>query len=180
MTGQLDHLAEVSQFPNVSLRVVPVSAGYHPGSGDTIVCPEMEDLARGCDVLVHEAARGALLRRMGERWQRVADYHADTVELGALAARAGVRVLVLTHLIPGPATPAEEAAFADDVREGGFAGEVVVGRDLTTVWLAGGDAQPEVTPGIAPEVAVDLRAPRPSAAGARDPGDGGAPLASVK
>jgi transcriptional regulator with XRE-family HTH domain len=31
MTGQLDHLAEVSQLPNVSLRVVPVSAGYHPG-----------------------------------------------------------------------------------------------------------------------------------------------------
>jgi transcriptional regulator with XRE-family HTH domain len=31
MAGQLDHLAEVSQLPNVSLRVVPVSAGYHPG-----------------------------------------------------------------------------------------------------------------------------------------------------
>ena len=31
MTDQLDHLAEVSQLPNVSLRVVPVSAGYHPG-----------------------------------------------------------------------------------------------------------------------------------------------------
>jgi hypothetical protein len=31
MADQLDHLAEVSQLPNVSLRVVPVSAGYHPG-----------------------------------------------------------------------------------------------------------------------------------------------------
>ncbi len=31
MKGQLDHLAEVSQLPNVSLRVVPASAGYHPG-----------------------------------------------------------------------------------------------------------------------------------------------------
>jgi Domain of unknown function (DUF5753) len=31
MTGQLDHLAEVSRLPNVSLRVVPISAGYHPG-----------------------------------------------------------------------------------------------------------------------------------------------------
>jgi transcriptional regulator with XRE-family HTH domain len=31
MAGQLDHLADVSQIPNVSLRVVPLSAGYHPG-----------------------------------------------------------------------------------------------------------------------------------------------------
>jgi hypothetical protein len=31
MAGQLDHLAGVSELPNVSLRVVPASAGYHPG-----------------------------------------------------------------------------------------------------------------------------------------------------
>jgi transcriptional regulator with XRE-family HTH domain len=31
MAGQLDHLAEVSQLLNVSLRVIPASAGYHPG-----------------------------------------------------------------------------------------------------------------------------------------------------
>jgi hypothetical protein len=31
MVGQLDHLTEVSKMPNVSLRIVPASAGYHPG-----------------------------------------------------------------------------------------------------------------------------------------------------
>jgi hypothetical protein len=31
MADQLDHLAEVSELPNVSLRVVPATAGYHPG-----------------------------------------------------------------------------------------------------------------------------------------------------
>jgi len=31
MAGQLDHLAEVSKMPNVSLRIVPASVGYHPG-----------------------------------------------------------------------------------------------------------------------------------------------------
>lgn len=31
MADQLDHLAEVSRLPNVSLRVIPASAGYHPG-----------------------------------------------------------------------------------------------------------------------------------------------------
>lgn len=31
MAGQLDHLAEVSELPNVSLRVIPAETGYHPG-----------------------------------------------------------------------------------------------------------------------------------------------------
>lgn len=31
MVDQLDHLAEVSEMPNVSLRIVPASSGYHPG-----------------------------------------------------------------------------------------------------------------------------------------------------
>jgi transcriptional regulator with XRE-family HTH domain len=31
MAGQLDHLAEVSELPNVSLRVIPAEIGYHPG-----------------------------------------------------------------------------------------------------------------------------------------------------
>jgi transcriptional regulator with XRE-family HTH domain len=31
MAGQLVHLAEVSELPNVSLRVIPAEAGYHPG-----------------------------------------------------------------------------------------------------------------------------------------------------
>jgi hypothetical protein len=31
MAGQLDRLAEVSELANVSLRVVPFSAGLHAG-----------------------------------------------------------------------------------------------------------------------------------------------------
>ena len=31
MAAQLEHLVGVSELPNVSLRVVPASAGYHPG-----------------------------------------------------------------------------------------------------------------------------------------------------
>jgi hypothetical protein len=37
---------------------------------------------------------------------------------------------VLTHLIPPPATPEDEAAFADDLRAGGYTGRVTVGADL--------------------------------------------------
>lgn len=31
MAAQLDHLVGMSELPNVSLRVIPASAGYHPG-----------------------------------------------------------------------------------------------------------------------------------------------------
>jgi ribonuclease Z len=106
-------------------------------SGDTIVCDEVAELAAGADVLVHEAFRRDALRPFfaaRPHLEHLAAYHADTVELGALAERIGVPCLVLTHLIPAPAPGfVTEADFADDVRRGGFTGEVVVASDLTTV-----------------------------------------------
>jgi ribonuclease Z len=54
-----------------------------------------------------------------------------------MAARAGVPHVVLTHLIPPPASPADAEAFAADLRAGGYTGEITVGEDLTAVTLAG-------------------------------------------
>jgi len=86
-------------------------------------------------VVVHEACRATALRDLakGTPLENVLSYHADTVPLGALAQRAGVRHLVLTHLIPQPDSEAEEEAFARDVRSGGYTGKITVGRDLTTI-----------------------------------------------
>jgi ribonuclease Z len=107
-------------------------------SGDTEVCVEVESLARGADVLVHEAMRSGLLRRAAEAAPPGSEqgrtgiiaYHADAVQVGALAQRAGVRTLILTHLIPAPSTEKHREGFVADVRLGGFGGEVVVGYDL--------------------------------------------------
>lgn len=101
-------------------------------SGDTRVCREVEDLARGADVLVHEVCRATALAPTiaGTVFETIFSYHADSVPLGAMAERSGVPHLVLTHLIPGPNTPEEEEAFATDVRSGGYTGRVTVGRDL--------------------------------------------------
>jgi ribonuclease Z len=106
-------------------------------SGDTRVCAEVADLARGADVLVHEACRASALLDLvrGSAFEHIFEYHADTVALGALAAEAGVGHLVLTHLIPPPDTADAEAAFVADVREGGYDGPLTVGTDLTTVEL---------------------------------------------
>ena len=104
-------------------------------SGDTRVCDEVEALSRGADVLVHEACRTTKLRDAiaGTSFEHIFSYHADSVPLGAMAERAGVSHLVLTHLIPPPNTGDEAAAFAADVREGGYTGRVTVGTDLRRV-----------------------------------------------
>jgi ribonuclease Z len=112
--------------PAVAYRIDTVD-GAIVVSGDTRVCDEVLELSRGARVLVHEACR---TRR---RTRHVLDGHADSAELGALAQQAGVEVLVLTHLHPPVAGPEDRAAFEADVRSGGFDGQVVVGRDLTTV-----------------------------------------------
>ncbi len=114
---------------------VTTPAGVVVISGDTRVCDEVEDLAAGCDVLVHEACRVSAMAPLtaGTPFERIFDYHADTVALGAMASAADVGHLVLTHLIPPPTDDSEARTFADDVRSGGFAGRLTVGHDLLTV-----------------------------------------------
>ncbi len=108
-------------------------------SGDTRVCDEVEKLSQGADVLVHEACRTTAMREAikGSSFETIFSYHADTVPLGAMAERAGVPHLVLTHLIPPPNCEAEAEAFAADVRDGGYTGRISVGEDLWTVTLGG-------------------------------------------
>jgi ribonuclease Z len=146
--------AEVWRSPDGDVRVEAVAVHHEPVaeavayrvttpgsvvviSGDTRVCDEVRDLARGASLLVHEACRASALRDVtaGTPFEHIFDYHADTVALGRLTADAGVGQLVLTHLIPAPATAEDEAAFAADVRSGGYAGPLTVGHDLFTVTL---------------------------------------------
>lgn len=125
-------------LPAVAYRV-ETPDGVVAISGDTRVCSEMEGLAAGADVLVHESFDRGRVEPAFERiphLRHIAAYHADTAEVGGLAARAGVRKLVLTHLIPAPRGEADEQHLVDLVRGAGYGGEVVVGRDLTTVSTA--------------------------------------------
>lgn len=106
-------------------------------SGDTRVCAEVEQLSRGADLLVHEACRTTAMAPLvaGSVFETIFSYHADTVALGAMAARAGVPHVVLTHLIPPPDAPGDAEAFAEDLRDGGYQGRITVGEDLTTITL---------------------------------------------
>ena len=102
-------------------------------SGDTTVCRQIAELSRDVDVLVHEAIRAEGLVDVVSDPEALLAYHSECLQLGNMAQRAGVKQLILTHLVPSPDTADEMAAFEDDVRLGGYRGSVVVADDLTTV-----------------------------------------------
>ena len=104
-------------------------------SGDTRACDTVENLAAGADILVHEVLSSRRLLEEGlsrHRVERLAGYHAEAPTVGALAARAAVRNLVLTHLMPAPRGDDDAAALVADVRSGGYEGDVTVASDLHT------------------------------------------------
>jgi ribonuclease BN (tRNA processing enzyme) len=101
-------------------------------SGDTRSSEALIKASFGVDVLVHEVYSAAHLvpedRPGGQDWpQYNREFHTSDVELGAIAARVKPKLLILTHIIRMGATDDELLA---GVRKGGFAGRVVVGRDL--------------------------------------------------
>ncbi|MCX4919043.1 MBL fold metallo-hydrolase [Streptomyces sp. NBC_00687] len=106
-------------------------------SGDTQVCAEVEHLSRGADLLVHEVCRASALHPFvkGTVFEKIFRYHADSHALGAMADRADVPHVALTHLIPAPTGEAEELRFVEDLRAGGYHGRVSVGRDLMSFTL---------------------------------------------
>lgn len=103
-------------------------------SGDTRPSLALTDAARGVDVLIHEvypAARLAVERRPGgDDWPRyMRASHTSDVELGRLAATARPKLLILVHVVGR--LGATDADMIAAIRQGGFAGPVVVGKDLS-------------------------------------------------
>ena len=107
-------------------------------TGDTRVCDEVATLADGVDVLVYEAMRFSFFDELPPHRQYVKDYHADTRLIGRQAAELGVPTLILTHLIPAPVSEADRQAYVDEVRAGGYEGELVVADDLYTAAVGAG------------------------------------------
>ena len=109
-------------------------------SGDTRKSASLVANARGADLLIHEALQpqlteraAAVARRLGrERVAKLAsdipDYHTTPREAAEAASEAGVKRLVLTHLVPAPTNPLNRRLFLDGAGEA-FAGELVVGAD---------------------------------------------------
>ena len=99
-------------------------------SGDTVDCEGLQRLAAGADILV-QCCYLARSEIAGEPLERLAKYtlgSADTV--GAIATRAGVKTLVLTHHRKKSPELLEE--MRTDVQRD-FGGKVILGSDLLRV-----------------------------------------------
>jgi len=96
-------------------------------SGDTRPSENLIRHARGVDVLVHEVYLPEYLDKVDtpEVAARLKQYHSSPEEVGDVAQKAGVKLLVLTHLVPGN----EDKAILERVSKK-FGGKVVAGKDL--------------------------------------------------
>jgi ribonuclease BN (tRNA processing enzyme) len=102
-------------------------------SGDTRAAPEvMVPLAQEADVLIHECFSNERMQRViptvapeiAVRLGHFRDVHSEVRDVAAIARDAGVKRLVLTHLLSGE-EPDELQAIASSI----FGGEVVVAYD---------------------------------------------------
>jgi ribonuclease BN (tRNA processing enzyme) len=107
-------------------------------SGDTTYSENVVTLARGADVLVHETLSRAFWERPGAPQppsvvKHILASHTDAVDVGRVAAEAGVKTLVLSHFVPteGPGAPTDEQWLAAARRH--FKGTVLLGRDLMEI-----------------------------------------------
>jgi ribonuclease Z len=109
-------------------------------SGDTLITEGYFKAMQNADLVVHEAVNrrliqraSAIMRRLGmaaeaDHAERILEYHADTLELGAFAQRAGVKHLVLTHLIPEPSGWLARIFFLQGMSDV-YRGRLTIGRD---------------------------------------------------
>src|SRR6266404_4320980 len=77
-------------------------------SGDTAYAPELAEFAKGADVLVHEAMYLPAIEKLIQQnpgatrlREHLLAAHTSTADVGRIAAQAGVKTLVLSHLVPG-------------------------------------------------------------------------------
>ena len=106
-------------------------------TGDTKVCDEVARLADGADVLLYEAMLFSVIETEDLGREFIMEYHADSRLIGTQAAELNIPTLVLTHLIPAANTAEIKQRYIDDVRSGGFTGELIVADDLDSVTLSG-------------------------------------------
>ena len=108
---------------------------------------EVEMLAKGADIVVHSTIHPVMGPDKDSGMPPPIFFRQSTAsDLGAMAKRAGIKHVMLTHLIPpmgaarqGPWTipggALTEADYKKAVQDGGFTGNIVVGTDLASLRL---------------------------------------------
>ena len=109
-------------------------------SSDTNYNPKLAELARGADVLVHEAIYLPWVDRLVTRVKNGAtlkkhllDSHTAAEDVGRIAEAANVEVLVMSHLVPGEPDVSDEQWSSEAKKH--FNGRIIVARDLMELKL---------------------------------------------
>ena len=110
-------------------------------SSDTAFNPKLAEFAKGADVLVHEVMyEPAVDRRVAKKVndatlkKHLMDSHTTTEDVGRIAAMAGVKVLVLDHLVPGDDPQVTDDNWTDGVKKN-FSGKIILAKDLMELTL---------------------------------------------
>ena len=115
-------------------------------SADTAFFPPLADFARGADILIHEAMLEQGIERLvaktgnGARLrEHLLASHSFAAQAGRIASDAGVKRLVLNHLIPADDAEIGEVDWTTAVRKT-WAGDLTIARDGLVVGLSGDQA----------------------------------------
>ena len=108
-------------------------------SGDTVRSDALVNLAKGADVLVHEAMYIPAIDRLAARAPQASRLkahllvsHTSAEDAGRVAAAAGVKTLVLSHFVPADDPAITDQMWLDAARKH-FNGEIIVGKDLMEI-----------------------------------------------
>jgi ribonuclease BN (tRNA processing enzyme) len=109
-------------------------------SSDTNYNPKLAEFAKGADVLVHEALYLPWVDRLVARVKNGAtlkkhllESHTTAEDVGRIADAAGVKVLVMSHLVPGDLDVTDED-WTNEAKKN-FKNRIIVARDLKQLAL---------------------------------------------
>jgi ribonuclease BN (tRNA processing enzyme) len=109
-------------------------------SSDTNYNPKLAEFAKDADVLVHEALYVPWVDRLVTRVKNGAtlkkhllDSHTAAEDVGRIADAANVKVLVMSHLVPGDLDVTDEQWLGEAKKT--FKGRIIVARDLMELKL---------------------------------------------
>ncbi len=97
-------------------------------SGDTAPSEKLVEIAKGCDILVHEVYSQSGFDRRSDVWKSYhSKHHTSTIELAEIANITKPKLLLLTHILFWGST---ELDIIDEI-ESTYSGKVTVGEDLS-------------------------------------------------
>ena len=123
-------------------------------SGDTAKSQSLERAAKGADLLIHDALQSALTEKITAALEKnelanaatitrdIVTYHASPEDAADAAQRAGVGLLILSHLVPPVPGRYFYPAFLGSARDR-FDGSIIVGEDGMFFSLPAGETSIE-------------------------------------